>query len=680
MPDLLNRDLRRFWIGIFAIAVMAAPAAARANPQDAPSEARLREAALWRAAALQLDVVVGQRTESSRAEALTQVVADWRARPDTIDVLAEIALLKPRGAAYLSPTFAPDARWPADEPPGVYALVAQRELAAARIDFTYAAAAATSPGQPLARAARVYGWTIGRTDAPTNFDNLDRDVAAAMASAPGPSPLVQAAAGAVAYPGTVTSGVTLKWVGFGTDRVGTRAPAPDGQPDAEFEILYPSRSQPVQMINLSMASPSGQLCCQSWSTAGQQFHFLGVGDPRTGVLGNASGFSAQLGAAPETLRLYAAASQWFTPGWNVVATVVFADGAFISGSTVVGASQAVPPPAVGAPASGAGAAPATPGQITLQWAGMTRDEVAPGGVATADGKADAAFVLDASGMSARIVSIDLYASDAQGQNAGGYRWSTRAGSSWVLGVSTAAGRVNPAGYQDNLNLAPQALALFAADAGPAFSSGRYLASEVVFADGRKAIAVAAVGGSAAPAPSPTAGIPRTNRGTDLAYALGLLLGQVISGNPPPGVPSSGGGPGPATPGRITLRWAGMTRDEVGPGANAGADGKADAAFMLDASGMGAQVVSIDLYSSNAQGQNMGGYRWSSRPGDSWILGVSVAAGRVNAAGYQNNLNLPAQTVSIFAADAGQGFSPGQYYGVEAVFADGRRATAAAIVK
>ena len=140
---------------------------------------------------------------------------------------------------------------------------------------------------------------------------------------------------------------------------------------------------------------------------------------------------------------------------------------------------------------GAGEATGTSGQITLQWAGMTRDEVSPDDGASADGKADAAFLLDASRVSSSIVTIELYGSDAQGQP-NGNRWSTRGGGYWMLGVTTGAGRVNGAGYVDNLNLAQQTLTIFAAEPGQAFVRGQYFAVEVVFADGRRMIGVAMV--------------------------------------------------------------------------------------------------------------------------------------------------------------------------------------------
>jgi len=139
----------------------------------------------------------------------------------------------------------------------------------------------------------------------------------------------------------------------------------------------------------------------------------------------------------------------------------------------------------------AGAATGTPGQITLQWAGMTRDEVAPGGGASPDGKPDAAFLLDASRAGSPIVTIELYGSDAQGQPKGN-RWSTRGGGYWMLGVTTGAGRVNGAGYMENLNLAPQTLTIFAAEPGQAFVRGQYFAVEVSLADGRRMIGVAMV--------------------------------------------------------------------------------------------------------------------------------------------------------------------------------------------
>lgn len=171
------------------LAVPAPRTSGAAGPQDALSETRLREVAVWRAAFLQLEVAVGRRTQTSRADALAQAVALWRAQPATINVQAEIAALTPLAEAYLSMTWeANAARWPSGESPAVYARMAKWEMSEARIDFVYATAATSSPGPALARAARVYGWTQGRKDMPTAFDDLDADVAVAMAQPPVPPP------------------------------------------------------------------------------------------------------------------------------------------------------------------------------------------------------------------------------------------------------------------------------------------------------------------------------------------------------------------------------------------------------------------------------------------------------------------------------------------------------------
>jgi hypothetical protein len=160
-----------------------------------------------------------------------------------------------------------------------------------------------------------------------------------------PPPLPTSTGSGAIPPAAPTSGpVTLTFVGTSPDRIGVRGPAPDSQPDAEFEIRYARGNNLVQMVNLSMAAPNGQLCCQAWSTAGTEFHFLGVSTPGTGVLANAMGFTPTLGYPPETLRLHAASPEWFTAGWRVVATVVFTDGTYISGSTIIGGGLPYPAP------------------------------------------------------------------------------------------------------------------------------------------------------------------------------------------------------------------------------------------------------------------------------------------------------------------------------------------------
>ena len=63
MTFLLTRAARQCAGITMALATIAAPGASWAHPQDARSDARVREAALWRAAALQSDVVGGQRRE-----------------------------------------------------------------------------------------------------------------------------------------------------------------------------------------------------------------------------------------------------------------------------------------------------------------------------------------------------------------------------------------------------------------------------------------------------------------------------------------------------------------------------------------------------------------------------------------------------------------------------------------
>jgi hypothetical protein len=193
---------------------------------------------------------------------------------------------------------------------------------------------------------------------------LDRPVTTAPpAPTPWPPPALPVTQYPAAVPGPTGTGpvppansqtgpLMLAWIGTSPDRIGVRGPGMDGQPDAEFEIRYARGDKLVQMVNLSMVAPNGQLCCQAWSTAGTQFHFLGVSTPGTGVLANSTGFTPTLGYPPETLRLHAASPGWFTAGWNVLATVVFSDGTFISGSTIIGGGLPFPGPGAGLPAAG----------------------------------------------------------------------------------------------------------------------------------------------------------------------------------------------------------------------------------------------------------------------------------------------------------------------------------------
>ena len=322
-----NDDLRRLLIAVAALAIgWSVHALAQERRPAGPPNAGAAEALELVALQLRIDDVLGSD--------VAQLEAAWKAavaRPDrgaagrALQQSAErlFALVAARLAANGSLS-------PADRAAATAGLAEARSLFAS----AHGADGDRAPG--LMRA--LDALAIADPMAPrVQLRSVRTDVEEWQASAPPPP---RADMGAPTLPGTFTSPIALTWIGFGPDRVGVRGPARDGQPDAEFEIRYARGVQIVQMVNLSMASPTGQLCCQAWSTAGQQFHFLGVGAPGSPAVGNAAGFSPQLGYAPETLRLYAPAPQWFTPGWRVVATVVFADGTYISGSTVVGGGAA----------------------------------------------------------------------------------------------------------------------------------------------------------------------------------------------------------------------------------------------------------------------------------------------------------------------------------------------------
>lgn len=505
---------------VLALAAAAGPARA-----DLLTEARIRQAALWRDAALQLEVAAGRRAEAARARDLAQAVAGWRARPETLDVMTEVAAVRPALEAYLSlPWKAETARWPAGEAPGVYALVAREELARARTDFAYAAAAGTSPAEALARGARVYLWTNGQTAAATSFDRLDADVAAAMGGAgegwpaPAQPPGLDATPVRPAIPAPQPGGGVqggLRWIGATGDQVGPSGGAPDGRPDAQLEFTFPLAAQPVTMINLSLVDRAGNLCCQTWSTGDARFRFLGVSAPGGAP---ARAFAPMLGYPPATLRLYAAGTELFAGRMGVQATVVFADGTFWAARTSAGDVATIfdqlqpgaPPP--GAPSAMPGSPPVpnvagyppqltapfavTPppgppprGAATLAWNGQSADQVGMKD-SSADGRPDGTFTFDLTEAQPRTIRwVELV-------NDKGSRWVTSPAANWYLGVSSpGAGLLNAGGQKEPLgNIGPGTTRLVLhATSDESFRTGNVFTAIAIYDDGTTARASVTIG-------------------------------------------------------------------------------------------------------------------------------------------------------------------------------------------
>lgn len=480
------------WLLSLVFVLALTPAAVRA---DAASDERVRQAALWRDAALQLEVIEGRRTEAARAQELAQAVSRWRA--EAVDPAAEIAAARPALEAYLSLDFNPgEARWPSDKPAEVYAGLVRDELAAARSGLANAAAAGASPGPALGRAARAYGLTNGLTDLASNFDRLDADVAAAMgpvAAAPPPP-----------FAAPPPNGDGLRWMGVQGDRVGQTSGALDGQPDVEFELTFPMTAPPVQMINLSLLDPAGNLCCQAWSTADARFRFLGVSAPGGTP---AQAFAPVLGYPPTTVRLHASGAELFARRVGVQATVVFANGTYWTARTDAGdiapapdplrpglpppPQPAFPPPdQPAAPAYPLAANPppalaeqppapvAGPDVATLAFNGVSVDQVSHLAIG-ADGKPDGIFALDLRVSEVRAIRAIALVSGS------GARWTSDASDAWYLGVSQRAGLKNGAGQQAPLatiGAGDTRYNLHASDRG-AFRTGEVFRVTVSFEDG-----------------------------------------------------------------------------------------------------------------------------------------------------------------------------------------------------
>ena len=508
--------------------ILALTAAASASRADAFTDSRLREVAMWRAAALQLDVINGQRSEVSRAQALAQAVAEWRARPETISLSAEIAAFAPRGQQYLSLSWVQNlARWPTDEPPGVYAWVVAQELSAARVEFAYAMGAGNSPGDALARGARAYLLTNGITDPRTSFDNLSQDVAAAMAagvraSIPGqlggsyvppaypaptygsgsPQPITAQPTISPGYGIAARGGaINAAWAGLTGDDVSTNGSGrPDGVPDGQINLSFPGEGRVLKGLDVYRVDAQGGRTSTHWTSRSSGNWVLGAWIQRGKV--NPSGPVDSLGVAAQPMALFVADDGTLRPGERFEVEATFTDGSTSKGHFIVGqgggAGPGAPPPGgvidFNAPPGGGpdgGYRPAPSAAIEAVWAGMGADEVSPNGSARPDGAADGQIQIRFAADGRFLKGLDVYGLDAQGGRTSTH-WTSWSDGYWVLGVRARGLRLNPGGAVPNLSIPAQPLTLFVADDG-SLRPGQRFEVEATFADGSTSKGYFAVG-------------------------------------------------------------------------------------------------------------------------------------------------------------------------------------------
>lgn len=337
---------------LIVLAVILAPLPAAAQPAPSANgllRPEVRDAALWRAAALRLEVALGRRQETSRAQALAQAAAAWRASPQTASPAAEIDAVRPFVEAYMAPSLGA-ARWPSDEAPGVYPILAAEELRGARSDLDLARRSGGSPGPGLARVARVYSWAQGRTDGPTPFDDLDADIDAAFA------PAVQGPDVRIAEAGPGAANVYIPG----------QLPAPGGTSPAPTAAPATGRGGGDMLLALTM------LALQA-SGRGPAYGAPAYGNPAYG-----------------------------NPGYGGPTY-----GAPAYGTPAYGAP--VYPGGYGAAPQGY-----APGGLDARWYGMGADEVSPGAAVRPDGVADGQVYLQFPGERRYLKALDVYGLDAQG--------------------------------------------------------------------------------------------------------------------------------------------------------------------------------------------------------------------------------------------------------------------------
>jgi hypothetical protein len=284
--------------------------------------------------------------------------------------------------------------------------------------------------------------------------------------------------------------------------------------------------------------------------------------------------------------------------------------------------------------------------LNAAWIGVDADVVSTVTVSP-DGAADGHFAIDLTLEGSPLVSYaTVYSSDASGNPSGGQIWHSQSPSYAVLAVS-AWGHLLNSGYVSEIgrfSAGNTRLDLYGFDSGW-FRPGQHFVVELGFADGQKVARVVQVTGAA---PPPAAEVPAA----------------------PPAAQYRVTG--------LTATWIGMDADVVSVGIATIPDGAPDGRIALEVGIEGsAELRSVTLYSSDAQGNPEGGQVWTTASGTSWwVLGVG-AGGRLLHTGQVEALGLlqsGTTWLDLFAGNSGW-FNPGQNFLVELAFSDGQKAAA-----